>query len=212
MGNIGWSWAEVLPYFKKSEHYLGDVTEYHNSKGELAVSPLVLPHAASEAFVKAGQKIGLPFNKDFNGPTQEGIGYLQFNIKHGLRQSTASAFLRRAEARPNLKVEVETHVARIVLDGKRAQGITYRRQGFENHANAREIIVAAGTINSPQILMLSGIGPADELQRLGIPVVHNLPGVGKNLSDHMYTHCLVRVPPLFSLNKLVLSSQRVLSG
>jgi choline dehydrogenase len=205
-GNAGWSWSDVLPYFKKSEKQQRGADDFHGATGELGVSDLARPHIASKAFVEAGEKIGLPFNTDFNGAAQDGIGYVQYNILNGMRHSAASAFLDPAKKRPNLTIETEAHVAKIVIENGRATAIRYRRGGEMKEARAREIILSGGAINSPQLLMVSGIGPEEELRRHGIDVVHALPGVGRNLHDHIYAHYLSKVDPVFSINRLILNA------
>lgn len=209
MGNVGWGWSEVLPYFKRSEsHFLGE-SELHGGSGELAVSPLHEPHRASAAFVEAAVTAGVVRNDDFNGPTQEGVGYLQFMIRDGSRASSSAAFLRPVRSRPNLVVAVNALVEKILLEGKRATGVRYSVDGQAREAKAREVILSGGTINSPQVLMLSGIGPARELMSFGIEVKHALEGVGKNLYDHIYAHCLASVDPFFSINKKISSNWRM---
>ena len=209
-GNPGWGWNDVLPYFKRGErHFLGE-SELHGGNGELSVSPLHAPHPASAAFVQAARNAGIPANDDFNGITQEGVGYLQFMIRDGVRASTSAAFLRPALVRPNLKLEVNALVERILFEGTRAAGIQYSRDGQTRSARARETIICGGAINSPQLLMLSGIGPADALRQLGIQVRHHLPGVGQNLHDHIYAHCLAKVEPAFSLNRMISSNVRMI--
>lgn len=212
MGNRGWSWADVLPYFKKSEKQERGADDYHGDKGELAVSSLRSPHPACQGFVAAGEAIGLPFNPDFNGAAQDGIGYVQYNIDRGVRHSAASAFLKPAARRPNLRIEVETHVERIVIRDRRARGIVYKVRGEAREAEAREVIVATGTLNTPQLLMLSGIGPADHLKAHGIEVVHDLPGVGQNLQDHIYAHYLAKTDAAFSINRLITGSNNKLQS
>ena len=210
LGNPGWSWSDVLPYFKRSEnHYLG-ASELHGDQGELHVSPLHEPHPASAAFVAAAVNAGIPRNDDFNGPRQEGVGYLQFMIREGVRASASAAFLHPIRNRPNLTVHVNALVERIVLDGKRATGVRYAIGDQAREARATEVILCGGAINSPQILMLSGIGPANHLMSLGIAVKHDSPGVGSNLHDHIYAHCLADVDPSFSINKLISSNWRML--
>ena len=210
LGNPGWSWNEVLPYFKRSEnHYLG-ASELHGDKGELHVSPLYEPHPASGAFVEAAVNAGIPRNDDFNGPRQEGVGYLQFMIREGVRASAAAAFLHPIRKRPNLTVHVNALVERIVLEGKRATGVRYSIGEQAREVRATEVILCGGAINSPQILMLSGIGPAKQLMPLGIAVKHDLTGVGSNLHDHIYAHCLADVDASFSINKLISSNWRML--
>jgi len=210
LGNRGWGWEDVLPYFKKSErHYLGAST-LHGGDGELDVSPLLEPHRASEAFVEAATRVGIPRNDDFNGPNQEGVGYLQFLIRKGVRASASAAFLRPIRDRKNLTVHVGALVERVILEGKRAAGVRYSVGGTPHEARCKEVIISGGSINSPQILMLSGIGPAQQLMSFGIKVVHELDGVGKNLHDHIYAHCLASVEPSFSINKQIASNVRML--
>ncbi len=190
MGNSGWGWDDVFPYFKKSEAREGGGDDFHGGNGELSVTDPRLRHATSKAFVEAAVNYGLPRNPDYNGAEQEGVGFLQFSIRNGMRHSTAAAFLENARARANLTVVTEAHVQRIDFDGRRAAGISYRRgNGDIQQAKARrEVTISAGAIDSPKLLMLSGIGPAEKLQELGIPVVADLPGVGANLQDHAYVH------------------------
>ena len=206
LGNAGWSWSDVLPYFRKSERQERGSDAFHGADGELHVSNLFSPHPASEAFVAAGNAIGMPLNGDFNGAVQEGIGYVQYNVKHGMRHSAASAFLDPARRRKNLTIETGAHVTGIVTGDGAAQGIRYRHGGALKEVRAREVILSGGAINSPQLLLLSGIGPAEGLRALGIPVVHDLPGVGRNLHDHAYAHYLSRVDSRFSINKLILNA------
>jgi choline dehydrogenase len=209
-GNPGWGWTEVLPYFKRSErHYLGE-SELHGGSGELSVSPLHEPHPASAAFVQAARNLGIQANEDFNGRTQEGVGYLQFMIRDGIRASTSAAFLRPALGRANLKLEINALAERILFEGSRATGIQYSVNGQSRRARARELIVCGGAINSPQLLMLSGLGPAPALRELGIQVKEHLPGVGQNLHDHIYAHCLASVDPSFSLNRMISSNLRMI--
>ena len=209
-GNPGWGWNDVLPYFKRSERHFRGESELHGGSGELSVSPLHEPHPASAAFVQAARNAGIPANDDFNGITQEGVGYLQFMIRDGVRASTSAAFLRPALGRPNLKLEINALAERILFEGARATGIQYSVGGQTRSARAGELIVCGGAINSPQLLLLSGVGPADALQRLGIQVRQNLPGVGQNLHDHVYAHCLARVEPSFSLNRMISSNLRMI--
>ncbi len=209
-GNQGWGWGDVLPYFKRSEsHYLG-ASDLHGGSGELHVSPLYEPHEASKAFVQAAVNVGIPSNDDFNGVRQEGVGYLQFAIHNGVRDSTATAFLRPAMGRKNLIVQTGALAQQLILEGKRAVGVRYAMDGHLHEARGKQIIVSGGAINSPQLLMLSGIGPAEQLQQHGIEVKHHLPGVGQNLQDHIYAHCLASVDPAFSINHLISSNLRML--
>ena len=210
LGNPGWGWSDVLPYFKQSEcHFLG-ASELHGGDGELHVSPLLEPHPGSQAFVEAALSLGIPRNDDFNGATQEGVGYLQFAIHNGVRDSASAAFLRPVRSRPNLVVQTHAMAERILLEGKRATGVRYSVAGQAHEAFARQVILCGGTINSPQLLMLSGIGPSEQLKSLGIAVKHALPGVGENLKDHIYVHCLASVDPSFSINGMISSNLRMI--
>ncbi|MVS98381.1 alanine-phosphoribitol ligase [Devosia sp. L53-10-65] len=189
MGNEGWSYEDVLPYFVRSEDNDRLVNHYHGTGGPLWVSDQLSPHAISRAFVKAAQEEGLPFNSDFNGETQYGTGFYQVTCRSGRRRSSAVSFLRPAKGRPNLRVVTGAQVSRIVFEGKRAAGVEYLSGGKRSFVKAgREVVVSAGAINSPKLLMLSGIGSATELKSLGINPVHDLPGVGKNLQDHVCTN------------------------
>jgi choline dehydrogenase len=185
LGNKGWSYADVLPYFKKSEHWELGKSEFHGDAGELNVTHLRDRHPICDAFLNAGDQLQHRRNDDFNGADQEGFGYFQVTQRNGERISTARGFLRPVQDRPNLTVLVKTLTKRIVFDGRRAVGVEISRNGQNASIVARrEVIVAAGAINSPQLLLLSGIGPDKELRRHGIEVRHELPGVGENLQDH----------------------------
>jgi choline dehydrogenase len=171
IGNRGWAWRDVLPYFERSEMSCCDIGEKHE---------------LMEAIIRAANELGIPTNRDFNGGEQEGVGYYQLFTKNGWRSSSATAYLRPAARRTNLHVLTDAHVTQILFAGKRAIGVRYRKNGerFECRA-AREVILSAGAIQSPQLLQLSGIGPAPLLEPLGIPVLVDLPGVGENLQDHL---------------------------
>jgi choline dehydrogenase len=185
-GNQGWSFAEVLPYFKKSEHQERGASEYHGIGGPLNVADLRTVNPLTRAFLEASAEIGLPRTDDFNGPQQEGMSLTQVTQKQGKRHSTATAYLKPALNRPNLKVITQAQVTRILFEGKRAVGVAYQQQEKAEQVRAtREVILAGGAVNSPHLLLLSGIGPAEQLMALGIPVVHHLPGVGQNLQDHL---------------------------
>lgn len=186
LGNSGWSYDEVLPFFKKSENNERGPSAYHGSGGPLNVADLRDPNPLTQAFVRAGMEIGIPHNDDFNGAEQEGIGICQVTQKDGKRCSTAVGFLLPALQRSNLTVLTGAHVTNILLQGRRVVGVAYIKDGQKETAqSAREVILSAGAINSPQLLMLSGIGPAEHLKSQGINVVHALPGVGENLQDHI---------------------------
>lgn len=192
-GNSGWAYREVLPYFKKSEHNERGANEFHGTGGPLNVADLRYRGPVSQAFIESCIAAGLPANNDFNGASQEGVGFYQVNQKDGKRCSSADAFLRPALLRPNLTVLTQAHTLRVVLEGGRAVGVEYLHEGQRLVARAaREVILAGGAVNSPQLLLLSGIGPADELRRLGIVVEHDLPGVGKNLQDHLNVSIVTR--------------------
>lgn len=201
-GNEGWGWSDVLPYFKKSERQLRGADQYHGATGELAISDVVNPHIASLTFIESAKTIGIPFNKDFNGAQQYGVGYPQMTVEKGVRQSAATAFLKPVRSRPNLEVQVNAHAEKILFEGKRAVGVRYaiKGQNEKHEVFAKEVILSGGTIASPQLLMLSGVGPEDHLKEHGIEVVHDLPGVGENLHDHAYVHFLNQVTPKFSIN------------
>ncbi|MFP5405345.1 MAG: GMC family oxidoreductase, partial [Gammaproteobacteria bacterium] len=182
LGNKGWSFAEVLPYFKKSEDQERGPSEYHGVGGPLKVSDLRLRRPIADYFIKAATEIGIPLNEDYNGATQEGVGYFQQTAYKGFRWSTAKGFLRPARKRPNLSLETRALITRVLFEGTRAVGVEYRQGGQLRQARAgREVILAAGAINSPQILQLSGVGPRQLLDEVGVPVVLDLPGVGQNL-------------------------------
>jgi choline dehydrogenase len=186
LGNPGWSFDDVLPYFKKSEDNQRGADEFHGTGGPQKVSDLRLRRPIAEHFIKAATEIGIPFNQDYNGVEQEGVAYFQQTAYRGFRWSTAKSFLRPAKGRPNLEIVTRAQVTSLVLDGQRVSGINYRHGGQIKtaHANA-EVILSAGAINSPQILQCSGIGDPLQLQQAGVEVAHALEGVGKNLQDHL---------------------------
>lgn len=186
LGNPGWGYDEVLPYFKRSEDQTRGADEYHGVGGPLKVSDLRLRRPIAEHFIAAAMATGIPHNPDYNGIDQEGVGYFQQTAYRGIRWSTARAFLKPARKRANLDIRTHARVRRILFDGKRANGVELLRDGRTEtvHANA-EIVLAAGAIGSPQILQCSGVAAPDLLRALEIPVVHALPGVGENLQDHL---------------------------
>lgn len=201
LGAKGWDYDSVLPFFKRSEGYQGDENEYHGSSGELGVSELKNDHPYCKAWVEAGQQFGLPFNPDFNGATEYGVGQYQLTIKNGWRSSAATAFLHPVQNRPNLTILTESHTSRVLFEGTRATGAEWVNKGQTRQARAeREVILAAGAIQTPQLLQLSGIGPARVLERLGIPVLIDAPEVGENLKDHYQARTIVRLKHKFSLN------------
>jgi len=186
MGLPGWSYDEVLPAFRRSEGHIQRNGAYHNADGELTVCRARSRNPLHDVFIEAGAQAGHPLNDDFNGAAQEGFGKFDFTIKDGKRWSTSYAFLRPIAGRPNLTVETNALTRRIVIENGRAVGVEFAQDKTVKTARAaREVVLSAGTVNSPQLLLLSGIGPADELSPHGIEPVVDLPGVGKNLQDHV---------------------------
>ncbi|MCW5256710.1 choline dehydrogenase [Verminephrobacter aporrectodeae subsp. tuberculatae] len=187
LGNTGWRYDDVLPDFIKSEGNERGPIPLHGGDGPLKVSDIGAKHALIEAFIEGAQQIGVPRTDDFNGERQEGAGYFQLNTHKGLRCSTAKAYLTASvKARSNLRIETEAFAAGVVMEGRRAVGVRYRQGGRMKMARTRaEVLLSAGAIQSPQLLQLSGIGPRTLLDARGVPVVHELPGVGENLQDHL---------------------------
>ncbi|QEA37735.1 choline dehydrogenase [Pistricoccus aurantiacus] len=185
-GNEGWDYASVLPYFKKSERQSRGEDDYHGVDGPLRVSDLRLRREIAERFIEAAKAIGIPENQDANGKEQEGVGYFQQTAYKGFRWSTAKAFLRPARKRKNLTVMTRAQTKKLLLDNKRAYGVVFQQRDEEKTVRARkEIILSSGAIGSPQILQNSGIGDPEHLQDVGVECVHELPGVGENLQDHL---------------------------
>ena len=186
LGNSGWSYDDVLPYFKKSEHREAGGDAYHGQGGELNVAPLPEPGAVNEVFFEAGRQIQLPFTDDFNGAQQEGLGMYEVTQKGGERWSTARAFLDPIDMRPNLTVIAGACTENIIIENGRATGIRYESKKQSHIVSAvREVILSAGAFGSPHIMLLSGIGGKEKLDPHGITQVHELPGVGENLQDHI---------------------------
>lgn len=187
MGNPGWGWQDVLPIYKRMEDHDLGAGPSHGSGGPLRVTDISdVAHPLCHVFVKAGQEAGLAFNPDLNGDTIEGVGLYQINTRNGFRMSAARAYLWPARRRPNLRISTKALATCIVLEGRQAIGVAYRRNGRSVVARAgREVILAAGAINSPQLLQLSGIGPADVLRSAGIEIRHESPAVGRHLQDHL---------------------------
>jgi choline dehydrogenase len=187
-GAVGWGYEEVLPYFRKAESNSRFSNRYHGTDGPLAVSDPISPLKITAAFIRAAQEAGVPYNSDFNGAEQEGVGYHQTTTRDGRRGSAAVSYLRPVQSRKNLTVITNAQVRRIVIEKARATGIEYRLDGSPDiqRANAsQEIIVTSGAIGSPKLLMLSGVGPADLLKSVGVQTATDLPGVGENLQDHL---------------------------
>ncbi|CAN5857878.1 choline dehydrogenase [soil metagenome] len=188
LGNEGWSYDDVLPFFKKAENNERFTDEFHGTGGPLNVTEQKSPLEINDGFIRACAQLGIPRNEDFNGAQQDGVGYFQVTQRHQERWSAASAYLHPAVARNknNVHVVCDALVERIILDKDRAMGVRYQQDGRDEVARcSREIILAGGAVNSPQVLMVSGIGPADHLKSLGIRPLHDLPGVGGNLQDHV---------------------------
>ncbi len=187
MGNPGWGWDDVLPLFKRSENNERGADAFHGEGGNLSVSNMRIQRPITDAWVAAAQTAGYPFNPDYNGSSQEGVGFFQLTARNGRRCSSAVAFLNPVKSRENLQIVTHAQVDRVVLDGTRCTGVLYTDRSGKQHevTAAKEVILSGGAINSPQILMLSGLGEAEQLRQNGIAVVKDLPGVGKNLQDHL---------------------------
>jgi choline dehydrogenase len=213
-GNSGWGFDDVLPYFKKAENQERGADDFHGAGGPLPVSDLVHADPLSAAFIAAAAETSIPVNPDFNGASQEGAGFFQTTTRRGRRASTAVAYLRPARGRRNLQVETSALAQRILFDGHRADAIEFRQAGVLRTARARkEILVSSGAYNSPQLLQLSGVGPADLLRQNGIDVVLDAPGVGHDLQDHMQVRVVMRCAQSITLNDVVNSPvRRILAG
>ena len=213
LGNAGWCYDAVLPYFKKSEDQARGGDAYHGVGGPQKVSDLRLRRPIADDFIAAANECGIPNNPDYNGARQEGVGYFQQTAHRGLRWSTAKGFLRPARRRANLTVLTRAQALRVRFNGRRAIGIDYRRGGVNRQADAaREVILSAGAINSPQLLQLSGIGPTPLLRDLDIGIVHALPGVGRNLQDHLQIRLVYRTRQRTLNDELNSVFKRILVG
>jgi choline dehydrogenase-like flavoprotein len=202
-GCEGWDWESVLPYFRKAEDNERGESEFHGSGGPLRVSNQPYEWEIGKLLLEACIQAGIPHNPDFNGAQQEGAGYYQTTTKDRRRWSTAAAYLRPARKRQNLTIQTHAHATRVLLENGRAVGVEYRTpQGLRTARASGEVIVSGGAYGSPQLLLLSGIGPAEHLQDMGITVLHDLPGVGSNLHDHFNTFCAWRISRSISLNEL----------
>jgi choline dehydrogenase len=208
LGNTGWSFDDVLPYFKRAEHQTRDV---HGTDGPLCVSDVPDRHPICEAFIKSAMELGFRRNDDFNGASQDGAGYHQTTTRKGRRCSTAVGYLRPAMQRPNLRVMTQALTEKIVFEDRRATGVAFRQDGRIITARAgREVILCGGAVNSPQLLMLSGIGPREHLAELGIPVLHHLPGVGQSLQDHYSAPIKLKCLMPITVNDVMQSNTRKL--
>ncbi|MCJ8339716.1 MAG: choline dehydrogenase [Pseudomonadales bacterium] len=202
LGNKGWSYDEVLPYFKKSEDQERGANKYHGTGGPLSVSNIRIRREICDRFIEAAEQVGIPRNDDSNGATQEGVGYFQLTMnRNGTRCSTAVGFLKPAMKRANLDVKTNAQVQNIEFSGDRAVAINVNIKGIDHRINCqREVVLSGGAINSPQVLMLSGIGDQEELAQHNIPLVKHLPGVGKNLQDHLQIRSIYKVNKPITLN------------
>ncbi|MSQ18514.1 MAG: choline dehydrogenase [Betaproteobacteria bacterium] len=202
-GCAGWGYADILPYFKKSESYAKGDDRYRGKAGPMIVEDYRTVLPLTDRFVAAARAAGIPLTSDYNGAQQEGVGYSQMTRLGRFRGSTASTFLRVARGRLNLRVATRAMVTKLLIDGGRCRGVLYRQGGVDHTLHAeREVIIAAGSIKSPHLLQLSGIGPAMHLSSHGIDVVHDSPGVGANLSDHYVGFTAFRVKDAVSINEL----------
>ena len=201
LGNPGWGWDDVLPYFKKAEgnDRLGE--PLHSQPGPLKASSIPKKHILVEAFKESANALGVPNTEDFNNLTQEGVGYFQLSTYKGFRCSAAVAYLKPAKKRPNLEILTNSQVSKVIFENKKAIGIEFIENGIKKTLRAnKEVILSAGAIQSPQILQLSGVGPAKLLQEFNIPVIHNLPGVGENLQDHLQFRLIYELNQPISTN------------
>ena len=211
-GAKGWSYQDVLPHFKNMERYFGKDSEYRGGDGPISVEHLCGSHPIEQAFLEAAEQAGYPRIDDYNGAAQEGVSEFDANIGGGHRSATA-ALLNSVRGRTNLELKANAHATRLLISGRRAEGVEYLCEGERSAAYAeREVIVCAGAFQSPQILMLSGIGPAGELQAHGIRPVVDLPGVGANLHDHLEVHVKHRCPDGMSNNGLLRKDRMLLAG
>ena len=207
LGNRGWSYADVLPYFKRMERRIGwGEDTYRGRTGPLTVSTMDWKDKLCEAFMAGAMSLGIPRNPDYNGAIQEGVSYAQRTIRNGLRVSAATAFLHPARKRPNVEVRTHAHATQIIFEGKRAVGVRYMKGGrggtpMQLRAS-KEVILSGGSYNSPQLLQLSGVGSADLLRSHGIEVRHALPGVGEGLQDHYAPRSVARVKNIKTINEL----------
>jgi len=204
-GNSGWSYGELLPYFKRNERRIGEGSElYRGKNGPFTITDIDETDPLCDAFIEGAVSLGIPRNPDYNGEAQDGIGYVQRSIHRGRRVSPARSFLYPAVKRGNVDLRTEAHVMKILFEGKRAVGVRYRRHGRDETVYAnKEVILCGGAIASPQLLQISGIGSPKHLQKIGVDVVHALPGVGENLRDHYAARMVSRVHGLETINERV---------
>jgi choline dehydrogenase len=206
LGARGWSYRDVLPYFKRMEHCVDGANEWRGTGGPMTISNIKRPSTAAKAFVEACERLQHQRNPDFNGERIDGVGFAPLNVHNGWRRSTAVGYLKPKLGRRNLELMTKTHVRRILLEGRRAVGVEVEHEGQIRRIGVRrELVVSSGAINSPVLLLASGIGPAAELKAHGIEVKHDLPGVGKNLQDHYQTSFAFRTSATDTLNEAVMS-------
>ncbi|ODT08893.1 MAG: choline dehydrogenase [Kaistia sp. SCN 65-12] len=202
LGNAGWGWSDVLPYFRKSEDHHAGASPLHGGGGEWRVERQRLSWPLLDAFRDAAEELGIPKTDDFNTGDNEGSGYFEVNQKRGVRWNTSKAFLRPIADRANLTVLTGAEAERVIFDGSRATGLRFRHEGHIRTATAaREVILAAGAVHSPKLLELSGIGRPDVLGRIGVEIRHALPGVGENLQDHLQIRTVFKVKGATTLNQ-----------
>lgn len=211
-GNDGWSYDDVLPYFKRLEHAVDGNPAYHGRGGPLWCSPIRRRHELIDAVIAGAGELGIARNDDFNGAVQEGAGYYHLSTRHGWRCSAATAYLRPARRRPNLRIETGAQVTAVTLERRRARGVSYRHRGAAVTALARrEVLLCAGALQSPQLLQLSGVGPGELLRRFDIPVVHELAGVGENLQDHLQARVICECTKAITTNDDLASFWRTIA-
>ncbi|MAI48681.1 MAG: choline dehydrogenase [Hyphomicrobiaceae bacterium TMED74] len=202
MGCTGWSYEDCLPHFKSMESYAPGDDAHRGKNGPLKIEDYRTVLPLTHHFVEAAQAAGFPFTPDLSGAQQEGVGYSQMSRNGRYRGSTAQTFLAEARKHPNLKVETNAYATKLLFDGKRCTGVAFNQKGQQREIKtSREVIVSGGSVNSPQLLQISGIGPAEHLKSIGVPVVHDLPGVGANLSDHYVVRVSYRIKELLSINE-----------
>ena len=201
LGNRGWSWNDVLPFFIRLENNVRGVSAFHGNQGPLSISDVPQQHELMGAIIRGANELGIASNADFNGPQQEGVGYFQLTTSNGLRCSTAVAYLRPARGRSNLSIYTRAQATRLLFEGQRAIGIEYLLKGQQRQARVRrELIIAAGAVQSPQLLQVSGIGDAAHLARIGVPLLLHRPEVGRNLQDHLQIRLMYKVSKPITTN------------